>query len=72
VAILAAVGLYGRADATSWLFGISIFCLLVCSGSQRAFVNPRLEQDIPSVMACIGVPFIVLSLFIANDPEKLK
>jgi Bacterial sugar transferase len=58
VAILAAVGLYGRADATSWLFGISIFCLLVCSGSQRAFINPRLERDIPLTVSGLFMPIL--------------
>lgn len=72
VAVLAAVGLYRRSSTTSLLFVVLIFCLLVCSGSQRLSISPRLERDIPTLLACVGVPFIAIAILVANQAPELE
>ena len=72
VAILAAVGLYEQTTTVGLLYGAVVFCLLMCSGSQRLSINPRLEREIPTLLACITVPFIAIAIFALEDPAELK
>lgn len=72
VAILTALGLYWHGYIISLLFGVGIFCFLMCSGSQRLAISPRLEREIPVLLACIAIPFVVVAAFFARRPEALQ
>ena len=72
VAILAAVGLYERSTTVGLLYGAVVFCLPMCSRSQRLSINPRLEREIPTLLACTTVPFIAIAIFASEDPAELK
>ena len=72
VAILVALELYWGGYSVSLLLGVIIFCLLMCSGSQRLSISPRLEQEIPALLAWIAIPFVVVTALVANHPGKVE
>jgi exopolysaccharide biosynthesis polyprenyl glycosylphosphotransferase len=72
LAILAAVGFSWRGYTTSLLFGVALFCLLVCSGTQRPAISLRLEREIPRLLAWIAIPYVIVAAFFAKRPGELQ
>jgi exopolysaccharide biosynthesis polyprenyl glycosylphosphotransferase len=72
VAILSAIALYWHGFTVTLVFGAAVACLLTCSGSQRLKISLRLEREIPVLLTCIALPFLVIAAFAANTPEKLE
>jgi exopolysaccharide biosynthesis polyprenyl glycosylphosphotransferase len=71
MAVLAALALHWTGQIVCLLLGAMIFCLLACSGSQRSPINPRLEREIPALLAWTGIPFAIVAGLFASRPDEV-
>jgi exopolysaccharide biosynthesis polyprenyl glycosylphosphotransferase len=67
LALLGAAGLSGHLDRLALAYGVVAFVVLAFTGSHRARINPRLGDDLPSLLGAVAAPLLIVAPFFGTD-----